>query len=367
LKELYQADMRFNFRNSKYTFLALGLIFGMSCADYAYGQKEDPLATWRKSAGSANKNQSTTQTNTPLPTPGGFQETGDGTQPQFSMDDLDEDMQLKMKERQKEIEELTREAAFDAALNTLMPMTPEEISRLLETFRENREAAEQRPGGIPEPEVVVKEVPLDPSARPPMIKVSPGYVTSVNIMDITGKPWPIETLSWGGEFEVVNPGNGGHIIRITPMKAHAVGNLSMKLINLDTPITFSMHSQIESVHYRFDARIPEYGPYADMPIIDTGVTLTAGGNASISTVLQGVIPNGAKKLKVEGVDGRTTAYRHNGQTMVRTPLTLLSPGWSESAKSADGMTVYVVHNTPVLLLSDNGKMMRATLSESEVQ
>jgi intracellular multiplication protein IcmK len=43
---------------------------------------------------------------------------------------------------------------------------------------------------------------------------------------------------------------------------------------------------------------------------------------------------------------------------------LLSPGWSASAKSADGTTVYVVNNTPVFLLSDRGKMVRAVVEEN---
>lgn len=343
----------------------LGFVSAAPMPSHAQG-KTDPLAQWRKSSSDAAKDSSASG-DIPAPTMGGYQQPTDGAAPQQSLDQMDEEALMKLQARQKEIEQLTRDAAFESALMSLMPMSPEEISKLLDAFRTSREAAEQRVGGDPKPIVTVETVSLDPSATPPVLKVSPGYVTSLNIMDITGKPWPIETLSWGGELEVVSPGDGGHIVRISPMKAHAVGNLSVKLLSLDTPVTFSIKSALEEVHYRFDARIPEYGPYADMPIIDTGVTIKAGGSPSISTILQGVIPSGATRLKVEGVDGRTTAYKYDGQTMVRTPLTLLSPGWSESAKSADGMTVYVIHNTPVLLLSDSGKMMRATLSESEVQ
>jgi hypothetical protein len=71
------------------------------------------------------------------------------------------------------------------------------------------------------------------------------------------------------------------------------------------------------------------------------------------------------KLNVSGVDGRTTAYSSGGQTYVRTPLTLLSPAWKSSVSSADGMNVYVLSSAPVLLLSDEGESMRATLTEKE--
>ena len=69
-----------------------------------------------------------------------------------------------------------------------------------------------------------------------------------------------------------------------------------------------------------------------------------------------------RRLDVEGVDGRTSAYRYNDLVYVRTPLTLLSPGWNSSATSADGTRVYEIDDAPVLLLSDRGRMVRARLS-----
>lgn len=342
------------------------------------GQGFDPLAEFRRNAGSAQQQQqqqprqrsapnqrSSQQQQAPLPTPGGFQQPGG--QQGLSLEELDLEARMALEEAQAELERETRELAFDGAIRQLMPMTPEEIARLLEEFRISREAAEQRVGGTPKPEITVETVSLDPGTMPPTINVSPGYVTSVNMMDVTGKPWPVESISWGGDFEIITPGEGGHVIRISPMQAHALGNLSVQLVNLDTPVTFAISSQLERVQYRFDARIPEYGPLADMPIIDVGLSFKAGANPEMSTVLQGIMPAGAQRMEVEGVDGRTSVFRKNGQTFVRTPLTLLSPGWSESAKSADGMTVYVIHNSPVLLLSEKGKMVRAMIKENEVQ
>jgi intracellular multiplication protein IcmK len=50
---------------------------------------------------------------------------------------------------------------------------------------------------------------------------------------------------------------------------------------------------------------------------------------------------------------------------IRTPLTLLSPGWDQSVSSADGMHVYAMAFAPVVLLSDDGRMMRAYISRRE--
>lgn len=116
------------------------------------------------------------------------------------------------------------------------------------------------------------------------------------------------------------------------------------------------------MHYRFDARIPEYGPEAEAPLIEGGISISAG-SSDMGAVLDGVPPSGAEKMDVSGVDGRTSVYRLNNNTYVRTPLTLLSPGWLSSVSSADGMNVYKISEAPVLLLSEKGKMVRARISE----
>jgi len=135
---------------------------------------------------------------------------------------------------------------------------------------------------------------------------------------------------------------------------------------MKTPISLTLETQREKVHYRFDARIPEYGPYAVAPLVETStMTSLAAGSSTLAAVLEGVAPSGSERLTVNGVDGRTTAYSLGGVTYVRTPLTLLSPAWSSSISSADGMNVYTLKNAPVLLLSDKGQVVRARLNEKE--
>ncbi len=259
-----------------------------------------------------------------------------------------------------------RKEAFDAALQAILPLKPDEIRQLLEHFDRTQESVELPVYPAPKPEVAVETLSLDPGAQPVTVKVAYGNVTTLTFLDVSGAPWPIEDLSWAGNFEVMDSsnGDGSHILRITPQSEFATGNMSVRLLTLKTPVILSIETSRDIVHYRFDAVIPEYGPLAKAPLIDQGITIAAG-DADIASILQGVIPGSAQKLSVTGVDGRTSAYRFNGVTYVRTPLTLLSPGWSSSVASADGMRVYTVQNAPVLLLSDKGKMVRAHLSERE--
>lgn len=268
-------------------------------------------------------------------------------------------------------QEQIRQEAFNAAILGLFPMEQDEIRKMLEHFDETRQAAEIPVQPYPEPEIVVETISLDPGAKPPVIKVATGHVSTLTIMDLTSSPWPIQDMSWAGNFEIIRPEQGGNILRITPMSEFAYGNISMRLVGLNTPVTFTVKTARDSIHYRFDARIPDYGPNAATPIINQSPSQAeiAGAtdemNAASGNILEGVPPADAKRLIVSGVDGRTAAYIYNDKTYVRTPLKLLSPSWMNSMSSADGMNVYVLKNAPVLLLSDKGQVVRAHLNKRE--
>lgn len=259
-----------------------------------------------------------------------------------------------------------RKEAFDRALNQLMPLKPHEIRKLLEHFDRTKESVAVPVYPNPKPEVAVKTLSLDPGSKPAVVKVASGHVTTLNILDVSGAPWPIEDISWAGDFDVIesSAAQGSHILRISPSSEFAYGNMSIRLLELKTPVIITLETSRDIVHYRFDAIIPEYGPLGEAPLIEKGLGISAGSE-DISHILEGVPSSGARRLEVSGVDGRTSAYAKGGKVYVRTPLTLLSPGWSSSVSSADGMKVYEIDSVSVLLLSDNGQMVRAHLAEKE--
>lgn len=268
---------------------------------------------------------------------------------------------------EEELKEEVRKEAYDAAIESLLPLRPEEIRTLLERFDRTQESVVLPVYPAPKPEVAVETLSLDPGAKPAVVKTAQGVVTTMSLLDVSGEPWPIQDISWAGDFEIVDAGGegeGAHILRISPQSEFATGNMSIRLLSLKTPVIISLETSREVVHYRFDAIVPEYGPMAETPLMEGAITTVAGG-PELSNVLQGIMPENAKKLSVTGVDARTTAYSVGGQTYLRTPLTLLSPSWNNSVASADGMRVYTIKDASVLLLSDKGKMVRAHLSERE--
>jgi intracellular multiplication protein IcmK len=261
--------------------------------------------------------------------------------------------------------EKMKQQAFDQALESLMPLSPDQTREMLNTFKDSREAAET-PIATPTARTTVETVPLDPSETPLTIKTSPGFVTTLTILDMTGAPWAIQDISWAGKFEVTTPEEGGHVVRITPMSAHGAGNISIRLVDLITPITFSLGTGLEEVDYRFDARIPKQGPLAKTPIMEYGgLKAVAGADENLMRVLDGTGVSDATRLKMDGVDGATKAWRIADRIYLRTPLTLLSPSWDSSATSADGMNVYTLQASPVILLSDRGRMVKARVVPEE--
>jgi len=250
--------------------------------------------------------------------------------------------------------------AFDNALNNIFPLSPEQIQAVMRRMSEVQEAGRAPPEPDPQPVVKVDNVSLDPGVSPPLIRVAVGYVTTVNILDITGQPWPIQDVVIGGNFQVTGP-NDAHVLRLIPQTRFGKGNLSVRLVGLSTPVTFRVEAGGSEVYYRYDARIPQAGPGARQSLIEHGFAGEAG-DPTLMAVLDGTPPTDSTKLVLSGVDGRTRAWKIHDQIYLRTPLTLLSPGWDASVRSADGTNVYTMLDAPVMMLSDNGQLIRAHLA-----
>lgn len=272
--------------------------------------------------------------------------------------------EIQLEQRNQEIREKARNMAYEQAKKSVLPMETYEIRDVLGRLKDTQEAIQSHTRPAPTPGNVIRTISTDPAAKPRVIRLAAGNVTTLNIIDITGEPWPIVDIGFGGFFDVKPPEAGGHVIRITPLKDFSRGNLVIRLLKMTTPITFSLESGGDTVNYRFDARIPEYGPNAKMPIMGQGITTMAGDRVT-TAFLEGTPPTNAEKLVVQGTDARTHAYRFAGSLYVRTPLSLLSPAWQSSATSSDGMNIYVLNDAPVILLSEKGSLVRARISDAK--
>ncbi|MBL4588675.1 MAG: type IV secretion protein DotH [Alphaproteobacteria bacterium] len=256
------------------------------------------------------------------------------------------------------------EEAFDAALTGSMPLSTDQIREFLRKYDDTQNAIQTPIYTAPEPKIIIETVSLDPGVKPIEIKTAVGFVTTLNFIDVTGERWPVQDIGWAGEYEILQPEDSSNVIRVTPLSDFGGGNISVRLVDLKTPVILTFKTDREEVHYRADLRIPDLGPEALPPLVATPIS-TVAGSKDMTAILTGVIPQAAERLVVSGVDSRTSAYALDGSTYVRTPHALLSPGWSASVKSSDGTTVYQTGEAPVLLLSENGRIIRAYLKKKE--
>ncbi len=249
--------------------------------------------------------------------------------------------------------------SYNRAASGLLPLSPDQIREFMHKLEQTQDASQSPFAGPPKGNVRIATLSLDPGVNPPEINLAAGYVTTINMVDATGEPWPILDVGVGGNFEVSPTAAGSHVVRVMPLSRLGSGNLSVLLKDLPTPVIFRLTAGGPSVDLRYDARIAKMGPGAKAPLIQR--PRLEAGSESMMLILANAPPSEAKPMKVSGVDARTKAWMMGDHVMVRTPLTLLSPAWDASVSSGDGTTVYDIGDAPVLLMSDNGAMVRAQL------
>jgi intracellular multiplication protein IcmK len=281
---------------------------------------------------------------------------------------LDNAIQDEAERALQEAKQKRYQTTYEKAYEGLVPLGPNEVRDTMTRYERTQRAAVPPSSGQPKGQVRVKTLSLEPGSEPQTINVSAGYVTTIAIVDATGEPWPILDLGIGGNFEVSKTGGGdggSHVVRVMPLTRFGYGNLSILLKDLSTPIIFKLASGGSTVDYRFDGRVPRMGPQAKVSLIDRKGASIKAGSAEIMTFLDNAPPPNAKRVRVSGTDSRTLAWQIDNRMFVRTPLTMISPSWDASVASADGTTVYEMNETPVMLMSDNGTLIRARVTPKE--
>lgn len=263
-------------------------------------------------------------------------------------------MQQQQKAAQMESDEAIDEAAFNEALRNKFPMSPEQILRIKETFKATKFAEESPTGTPPRPMATSQFVNLAPGTTPPVIRLAQGFVSTLVFLDSTGAPWQIESYDLGNPNAFnVQWNKKSHTIMIQAIKLHMYGNIAIKLRDLDTPVLLTLIPGQKAVDYRADLRIQGYGPNAKA--FPSGQRLPAGASPILLSLLDGVAPSGAGRLEI---NGPAEAWAMGNKMYLRTRMTLLSPGWIATMRSADGMNVYEVNKSPVVLVSHNGKILQ---------
>lgn len=247
--------------------------------------------------------------------------------------------------------------AFDSAVNQMVPLTPDQITKLHEVFDATQYALTTQPGVPAKPTTSSIIVNLSPKATPPVIRLSAGYITSLVFMDSTGQPWPIDSYSIGnpGAFNIQWDKKGNTLL-MQAQSFYKTSNLAVILKDLNTPVMITLLTGQGAVDYRVDIRVPGFGPNA--MFIQNGLPDSA--NPILLDILNGIPPKGSKALKISG--GVCEAWILNNKLYLRTTLDVISPAWQAVMSSIDGTHAYELQPAPVILALQHGKDRVLSLS-----
>lgn len=248
--------------------------------------------------------------------------------------------------------------AYGNMVNTTpqLSLSPDQIRRLHKLFDHNQRAAAEHPEAPPKPTSKSIMVDLAPGASPPIIRLSAGFVSSLVFVDGTGAPWPIVAWDLGDPRSYnIQWDKKGNTLMIQAITRYKTGNLAVVLKNMHTPIVLTLLPGQKAVDYRVDLRMPGLGPNAST----TETSLPASENTVLLNVLNGAPPQGSRKLGVSG--GQGEAWLFGDQIYLRTRLTAISPGWLATMSSADGLHAYELQQTPIVLASDHGKLVKLVI------
>ncbi len=245
-----------------------------------------------------------------------------------------------------------KDPAFENMLKKMYPMSPQQIEALRQAHETTQRAIAAPAQPVPEPTLTSQSVNLSPGSVPPVIRLSTGYVSSVVFVDETGAPWPVSAYSIGAPNSFnIQWDQHSNLLLIQGHAPYATGNIAVTLQDMPTPVMLTIVSDQGIVDYRIDLRVQGRGPNARGAII--AGALPQNSNVVLMNLLEGIAPQESELLKVTG--GSAQAWLWNNQLYVRTPLTLLSPGWVATLSSADGTHVYQLPVTPMILASHHGQ------------
>ena len=240
---------------------------------------------------------------------------------------------------------------FKEVLDNTLILSPGQIREVRKQANTRMRAAQELPQTPPKRVNTLISASPAPGSTSPVLRLFPGYATSLVISDATGAPWPIDNYSVGHKdnFEVRRlDGSNGSVLSIVPLQYYATSNMIVQLRGLATPITIEFIAGQKEVDFRADLRVQSRGPNAQLSV--GGLPQTT--NTQLLSVLEGVAPEGSKELRVNSAMAQAWMGK-NGRLYLRTSLPVISPSWIGSVRSSDGTSAYeMMPSTSLLVLKD---------------
>lgn len=251
----------------------------------------------------------------------------------------------------KEVFGSPKDQNYQDLMKQQFPLSPEQI-KLFRQISNSYEQSVQDQVRNPTPIMSTRAVNLDPGSTPPPVRISTGYVSTLLFLDETGAPWPIKAYDIGNPTAFsIQWDKESNLMMVQGLVPYANTNIVVLLHGLDTPVILNFVNDQKKVDYRLDLRIAGLGPKAATPMIKSNIPAT--DNSILMSLLDGIPPEQAKPIQVSGGTASVWLFG-DSELLIRTRLTVLSPSYTSSMRSADGMKVYRMPKTPVIMASKDG-------------
>jgi intracellular multiplication protein IcmK len=255
------------------------------------------------------------------------------------------------------------EAAFNAAIRSIMPMTSDQIRDFRRHIDQSQRAVTAPVGPPPKPVSRSVDLSLRPGEAVPTMRLAIGHVGTLTFSDISGKPWPVLSVTTGNAqaFVVQSAGKQGesNIIVVNPLMAHGASNLVVTLVNSPVPVIFTLQSGQAEVDFRMDVRLQQRGPNSTYDIVSASM-LPPTGDSHMIAFLDGVPPSGSRRVKTSHRD--VEAWMFNDMLYVRTRFELLSPAYVAKSSNVSGFNVFSLSESPSIVISESGRMQSVQIT-----
>lgn len=253
----------------------------------------------------------------------------------------------------------------EEAANMDSPLSPGEIRVLRERLSDN-ERSVNAPVVSVVPRISSLTLNLSPGASIPLVRTAINNQSVVTLTDISGASWPQSDapLNANPKAFSVQYNKGSNMLTITPLQPWAAGNISVYLKGLDVPVLINVTSgetdtktSSQEVDSRLDLRVPRLGPGSNAP--GAPVDKIAIHDSTLQAFLDGIPPEGARRLKFQGSVPDTAIWQSGDDLMVRSRA-MLRDEFEQTLSSADGTHLWKLPLTPLLTFSVNGQSVHVT-------
>lgn len=282
---------------------------------------------------------------------------------------------FEMVEESNTIEEIDRDdplsgmspdqRAFFEAMQGVVPMTPDQIRMFKQRYNEMQNAQNKEVEPDAERRSRSIDLTLKPGEEAPVIHLQQGTVSTITLSDRNGNPWPVLSVTSGdtNSFSVQTAGPQGesNILVINSIAEYAMSNMVVTLVDHPVPIILILDSRDSTkVDDRVDVRIEKKGPNSQYEVTDT-YELPATQDATMMAFLDGLPPDGAEARETNTRD--VEAWVYNDQLYVRTPHEIMSPAYTAKSSNVSGISVFVMAQSPVVLVSQNGRLRNVNIKD----